>query len=49
MKTKRSLLIYNKSIGCVGFKWYAYLCCKQKIIYIEVNLIGQFKHCCIEK
>ena len=26
MKTKCSLLIYNKAIGYVGFKCYTYLC-----------------------
>ena len=26
MKTKCSLLIYNKAIGYVGFKYHKYLC-----------------------
>ena len=39
MKTKCSLLIYNKAIGYAGFKCYTYLI--YKLIYIECNLIEQ--------
>ena len=38
MKTKCSLLNYNKAIGYFGFKFYKYLCGELKLIYIECNL-----------
>ena len=38
MKTKCSLLIYNKSIGYIGFKFYTYLC-TQNLTYIAHNII----------
>ena len=41
MKTKCLLLIYNKAIGYVGFKYYKYLCGDYKLIYIACNLIEQ--------
>ena len=36
MKTKFSLLIYNKAIGYVGCKCYTYLYGKKKLIYLDV-------------
>ena len=41
MKTKCSLLLYNKAIVYVGFKLYTYLYDEYKLIYIAYNLIEQ--------
>ena len=41
MKTKRSFLIYNESIGYVGFKCYTYLRGAYEVTYIACNLIDQ--------
>ena len=39
MKTMYSLLIYNKSIGYVGFKFYKYLYGEYNLTYIACKLI----------